>query len=94
VSQKLSVPATTFLSHVDSAMAWLEWIATSIRSDEFVRGRIDWNGLSQPQRTIVQKKLDLPVPEQRLMLNALYITVVAAFEDTLQMRPQLLYTAR
>ena len=40
--------------------------------------------MSGGEKEVVQKKHDLAQPELRLVLNALYITLVAAFEEYLR----------
>lgn len=84
MSHKYSVQASTFLAHIESTLSWLEWIKASSRFEEAVRGRINWDGMSGGEKEVVQKKHDLAQPELRLVLNALYITLVAAFEEYLR----------
>jgi len=84
VSKKLFVQTTTFLSQIESAVSWLDWIRGATRFEEIFRDRIPWANLKLHEIPIVQTKLRHPAPEQRLILNALYVTVVAAFEEYLR----------
>lgn len=81
---KLSSAGIAFDELAGSSNDWLGWIRLSGQFEDALKASIPWNDLSVAQRDAVQEKLKTPQPSTQLMLNSLYVTLVAGFEEYLR----------
>lgn len=84
IAKKPSSYKVTFDSLLESGAAWLAWIDGANHFESILKGRIPWNELGNDEKKIVQERLKSVSPENQILLNSFYVTMVAGFEEFLR----------
>jgi len=69
---------------VESGRDWLEWIDAASKFETVVKSNIDWSSLKGEESQFVGRRLKTTPPPKQILLNAVYITMVAGFEEYLR----------
>lgn len=68
----------------DMSSGWLYHVRAAARFQTVLAKWIPWTDLSAEEKSAVQEGLSATQPEQQLLINALYVTLVAGFEEFLR----------
>jgi hypothetical protein len=81
---RVSPAKASFDALLDSNAQWFEWIDASGKFESLLRDKIPWNQLDDVDRAFVQLRMKSAAPSRQLLINSLYLTMVAAFEEFLR----------
>ena len=73
-----------FDSITEGGAKWLDWIGGSQRFEGILKARVPWDQLNDGEKRFVGEKLKELPPNIQLVLNSLYVTMVAGFEEFLR----------
>lgn len=81
MSVRPSAEKLSFDALADAGTSWLEWVKSSQKFEQVLRGKLPWDQMSEEEKRLVQAKLNDALPELQLLLNSIYITLAAGFEE-------------
>ncbi len=89
-SEAGSTHKIAFDSVIETGRDWLDWINGSLRFEGIIKTRVPWDQLDDGEKSFINVRLKNAAPNLQLMLNSLYITMVAGFEEFLRASIRLL----
>lgn len=81
MSARATAEKLSFDALADAGTSWLEWVKSSQKFEHVLRGKLPWDQMTEPEKRVVKAKLDDALPELQLLLNSIYITLAAGFEE-------------
>lgn len=81
---KISAAKVAFDELWQSTQDWLSWVSGAQSFKVVMSQKIPWDNLSKGEREAVGRQLKEQQPNSQLLINSLYITLAAGFEDYLR----------
>lgn len=81
---RISPAKAVFDAHIEDCWAWLAWTDEAAAFGSVLKSKIPWDELQGDEKSAVSRHLNTTIPQGRTLLNALYLTMVSAFEEYLR----------
>lgn len=79
-----SAAKIAFEALVEQNYAWRAWIEGAVEFEAILRSCIPWENLDRRHKEAVGKRMGISSPDQQLLANSFYVTLVAGFEEYLR----------
>lgn len=80
----MSASRLAFEEVVKSGQNWLSWIVGASEFEATLRNKIPWSEFNKKERETIQARLKESPPQQQILLNSFYVTMVSGFEEFLR----------
>ncbi|QFZ87160.1 hypothetical protein GFK26_32475 [Variovorax paradoxus] len=68
----------------ENSLKWLDWIEGATKLQGLIKGNVNFDGLEGDEKKFVASRLNEVAPNRQLLLNSVYITMTAGFEEYLR----------
>ena len=69
---------------IHNSANWLNWIEGAEKLQSVIKDKVSWDTLKGDELRFVSSRLSETAPDRQLLLNSLYITMTAGFEEYLR----------